>query len=46
MHFLPRKKEALFKLKAQVGPFIVNTRATDKEFEFMLAQIKFTKEIH
>ncbi len=40
-HFLPRKKEELFKLKVQVGPFFVNTRAKVKEVEYLLKQIKF-----
>lgn len=39
-HFLPRKKEAMFKLKEKVGPFIVNTKATNKEVEYLLAQMK------
>jgi len=31
IHFVSRKHKAQFKLKAQVGPFIVNTRASGKE---------------
>ena len=34
MHFLLRNKEARFKLKAQVQPFTVNTKAVEKEVDF------------
>ena len=41
VHFLPRRKHTLFKLKAQVGPFIVNQMLVDKKVELLLAQMKF-----
>lgn len=36
LHFVSRKKEAQFKLKAYVGVYIVNTRATTKEVDELL----------
>lgn len=41
IHFVSRKQKAQFKLKAPVGPFIVNTRAAEKEVENLLRQMKF-----
>lgn len=41
VHFLPIRKDTLFKLKAQVGPFILKQRSINKEVEQLLAQIKF-----
>lgn len=41
VHFVG-KKEVIFKIKAQVGPFVVNSRATNKEVDFLLAQLKFS----
>lgn len=36
IHFVSRKQKAQFKLKVQVGPLIVNTRATNMEVESLL----------
>lgn len=40
MHFVTNKKSKL-KLKAQVGPYILNTRAASKEVENILKYMKF-----
>jgi len=34
--FVSRKKKAQFKLKAKIGPFIINTGATTKEEDVLL----------
>lgn len=36
LHFVSNKKKSQFKLKAQVDPYIVNTKATTKEVETVL----------
>jgi len=41
IHFVSRNKKAQFMLKAQVGPFIVNTRVENKEVKNLLRQMKF-----
>lgn len=41
IQFVSRKQKAQFKLKAQVGPFIVNTKATKIEVGNLFRQIKF-----
>lgn len=41
LHFVSRKNKAQFKLKAHIGPFIVNTRASVKEEDNLLKQMKF-----
>lgn len=43
LHFVSNKKKAHFNLKAQVGPYIVNTRVRTKEVEVVLKQMKLTK---
>ena len=40
-HFVSMKQKEKFKLKAQLGPFIINTRATAKEKDNLLKQMKF-----
>jgi len=40
-HFVSNKKKPHFKLKAQVGPYIMNTIAAAKEVETLLKQTKF-----
>lgn len=41
IHILSRKQKSQFKLKAQIGPFVVNTRVTKKELQILLKEIKF-----
>jgi len=41
LHFVSNKKKEQFKLKDNVGPYIVNTIATKKEVETILKQMKF-----
>ena len=41
IHFVSNKKKSQFKIKAQVGPYIVNTRAAAKEVEAILKKMKF-----
>lgn len=41
LHFVSNKKKAQFKLKAYVGPHIVNTKEKNKEVDELLKQIKF-----
>lgn len=36
LHFVSNKKKTYFKLKAHVGPYIVNTRVETKEVEELL----------
>lgn len=38
LHFVSYKKKAQFKLKANIGPYIFNTRAATKEVEAILSQ--------
>jgi len=45
IHFVFRKKNAQFKLKAQIGPFKVNTKGNDKEVENLLILMKFKSSI-
>lgn len=40
-HFISYKKKAQLKIKANIGPYIVNTRATTKEVEAILSQMIF-----
>lgn len=41
LHFFVEKNKSQFKVKAQGGPFTYNTRATGKEVDFLLKQMKF-----
>lgn len=41
VHFVAAKKKSQFKLKAQVGPFICNTRAAGEEVDKLLKEMKF-----
>ena len=41
VHFVAAKKKSQFKLKAQVGPFICNTRAAGEEEDILLNEMKF-----
>lgn len=41
INLVSRKQKSKFKLKAQVGPFIVNTRVTYKEVESLLREMNF-----
>jgi len=41
LHFVWTKKKSHFKLKAQIEPFICNTRASVKEAGILLKQMKF-----
>lgn len=40
-HFVARKQKVQFKLKAQVGHFIINTRAVAKEVNILLKYMNF-----
>ena len=40
-HFVPMKQKAQFELKAQISPFIVNTRVSGKKPNNLLKQMKF-----
>ena len=42
VHFVVAKKKSQFKLKAQVGPFICNTRVVGEEENRLLKEIKFS----
>jgi len=41
LHFVVAKKNSQFKIKAQVGPFMCNTRTTSKEADLLLKQLSF-----
>ena len=41
IHFVAPKNKSQFKLKAQVGPFICNIRATREETDRLLSQMNF-----
>lgn len=41
INFMASKKKTQFKLKNQIGPFIVNNRDVDKEIEKRLSELKF-----
>ena len=41
INFMASKKKTQFKLKNQIGPFIVNNRDADKEIERRLSELKF-----
>jgi len=41
VHFVATKKKSQFKLKAQVGHFICNTRETREEVDRLLKEMKF-----
>ena len=41
IHFMASKKKTQFKLKNQIGPFIVNNRDAEKEIEKRLSELKF-----
>lgn len=41
LHFVYSNNKSQFKFKEWIGPFIVNTRASSKEVDSMLKQIKF-----
>jgi len=42
VNFLATKKKSQFKLKAQVGPFICNTRVAGEEVDKLLKELKFS----
>ena len=42
VHFVAAKKKSQFKLKAQVGPFICNTRVVGEEVDKLLKEMKFS----
>jgi len=41
VHFVSYKKKTQFKLKAHIGPYIINTRSATKEIDAILSQMKF-----
>ena len=41
LHFVAVKKKAEFKIKAQIGPFVCNTRTAGKEVDLMLKKLNF-----